>query len=114
MGVLLTQNLGRMLKIWRFGTSLSALHILISWCEQNPFIPLLLLLSSLCCPLPVPRALLCVINYDCTGWQHTATVLINYRQWEELFLSSSLPLPSHSLVSFHFFFLSHYLSIPFV
>lgn len=66
-------------KVWRIRASLLALHILISQWEQNPFIPPLLLpLASLHCPLPVPRALLCVINYDCAGWQHMATVLINY------------------------------------
>ena len=75
--------------VWRFS-------------EQNPSISPPLLLSSLCCPLPVPRLLLCVINYDRAGWQHTATVLINYWQQEELFLCSPLSL-SLSCLFPHFF-----------
>ena len=31
-------------------------------------------------PLPLQKPLWCVINYDYTGWQHTAAVLINYMQ----------------------------------
>ncbi len=91
-------------KVSRFSISLLALYILISWWEQNRFIPPLLLLASLHCPLPVPRALLCVINYDCTGWQHTATVLINYWLWEELFLSFALSLSPPIPLSLSTFF----------
>lgn len=75
-----------------------ALHLLIPRCERNSFIPS----SSL--RRPPPGALLCVINYDCAGWQHTATVLINYQQEEEPLLSSpSSPPPFFSSLSTFFF-----------
>lgn len=102
--IFLTRKFVKILKIEHLDLVIHSARFTPSMCRESFHLFCSSLVFSLRCPLPAPRALLCVINYDCAGWQHTATVLINYQQWEELFFfHTRLPSFPISLVSLHFF-----------
>lgn len=91
--IFLTRKFVKILKIEHLDLVIHSARFTPSMCRESFHLFCSSLVFSLRCPLPAPRALLCVINYDCAGWQHTATVLINYQQWEELFFFSILVFP---------------------
>lgn len=112
--IFLTRKFVKILKIEHLDLVIHSARFTPSMCRESFHLFCSSLVFSLRCPLPAPRALLCVINYDCAGWQHTATVLINYQQWEELFFFPySSSLLSHFPCLSPLFSSSHYLSIPF-